>query len=207
LNLTRIRRCCELPVGFEVMFIAAALLDRLCHSGFLLGLKDARPALTRRIADMPPLAKRAVSHRLDVAEAVGYVDQKLAIRRSRIMATLIAAARSRPRCARSWTLEHWRTTDAGARSFPLNLRPVCLRYRPFGLGPQSAVLRPNGPLGRSGACADRPSLKFRPSHGIADYDAAIDCATMTIAQAMEDQVWLSEGTAYFLIDDAEGNSS
>ena len=59
----------------------------------------------------------------------------------------------------------------------------------------------------SGACADRPSLKFRPSHGIADYDAAIDCATMTIAQAMEDQVWLSEGTAYFLIDDAEGNSS
>jgi hypothetical protein len=30
-----------LPVG-KVMFIAAALLDRLSHPGFLLGLKDVR---------------------------------------------------------------------------------------------------------------------------------------------------------------------
>ena len=82
------------------MFIAAALFDRISHSGFLLGLKDARhrrhregqplvdmidrfrnieailgetapmtAALTRRIADMPPLAKLTSQAQQDYGDA------------------------------------------------------------------------------------------------------------------------------------------
>ena len=51
------------------------------------------------------------------------------------MATPIAAARSRPRCARSWTLEHWNSLRQDAQApdgrFPTKGRTVRTKLERF----------------------------------------------------------------------------